>query len=656
MKDATKGLLLLSSPAKDCSFQFNAYLANQEQQFVSPQAKLTQANTLQLSPYSSFQDLPKDKLLVSDGSALSENSINPFISGNQSPNVSSCSSQSKSFIRKTRDKQSKSLEKHKSKKIATSKKSTRREKGKEKIKEEELKQTALIMRTRYLDFTNPANIQTKTSLRKSGPSTVMSVTRSKSSTLLEKLHKETCEKGSPIELLKEKMTKNKSKDRKIKKVKYKKENSKKSTIDNSKTVNKTSGTENRVINQPLPVSDSFIPICSTSGQDQISVVKGNDTVNGKLAPSKPDANIFLPDTTYSMKSPNQTVRIIGDTISPFRNNFAISTPSKTEQSENEIMQTLENIEKENLGNSCSISSCVNKNIETKVDISPDKLHNDQFEPTDVSHEEIVHTTNDLTDIISSDSISSIFPAEDNGISRDGSKTKFYKHKQKNLHNNSDIHTPRKKDNNKILKVKITKKKSPLKTPVKFDDFDDSLVEIKRRINPTELCNVSEVKVDNDISSMLTEPLEIVLNAENNSPSSHHIDRPHSCEKDSIINDQCEMLNKKTGSSENITQILNETTETEGDPCQTKDNKTVSLSLTNVSQSTNDINIKQENKEIYQEIGIYQGAQIFDIKDSPLRIVNSSAIVSEENGNSTKLNSTKRKRDEVGSQVKLFQLQ
>lgn len=121
MKDATKGLLLLSSPAKDCSFQFNAYLANQEQQFVSPQAKFTQANNLQLSPYSSFQDLPKDKLLVSDGSALSENSVNPFISGNQSQNTPSCSSQSKSFISKTRDKRSKSLEKNKLKKMTVNK-------------------------------------------------------------------------------------------------------------------------------------------------------------------------------------------------------------------------------------------------------------------------------------------------------------------------------------------------------------------------------------------------------------------------------------------------------------------------------------------------------------------------------------------------------
>ena len=621
---------------------------------MSPQAKLTQANNLQLPPYTSFQDLPKDKLLVSDGSALSENSVNPFISGNQSPNIPSCSSQSKSFIRKTRDKQSKSQEKNKlKKKMAANKKSTPRKKENEKIKEEELKQTALTIRTRYLDFTNPANIQTKTSLRKADSSTVVSVTRSKSSTLPQKLCKETCEKGSPIELLNEKMTKNKPKDRKIKKMKSKKKNFKKSTIDNSKTVNKTSGTENGVINQPFSVSDSFIPICTTSDQNQISDVKGNDTFNGKLAPRKPNSNIILPDSTYSMKSPNQSVRIIGDTISPFRNNFVIPTPSKTEQPDNEIKQTLKNIEKENLGNSCSISSYANISVETKDDISPVKLLNDQFEPTDVSHEEIVHTTNDLADIISPDSISSISPAEGIGNSRDGSKSKFDKHKRKNSHINSDIHTPKKKDNNKILKVKITKKKSPLKTPVKFDGFDDSLVEIKRRINPTEICNISEIKVDNDISSMLTEPLEIVLNAENNLPGSHHIETPHSCEKNSVINDQCEMLNKKTDSSENITEKLNETTGTEGDSCQTKDDKTVSLSLTTFSQSTNNININHESKEIYQETGIYQAAQIFDIKDTPMQLVNSSAIVRGENGNSPKLNSTKRKRDEVGSQVRLF---
>ena len=653
MKDATKGLLLLSSPAKDCSFQFNAYLANQEQQFVSPQAKFTQANNLQLSPYSSFQDLPKDKLLVSDGSALSENSVNPFISGNQSQNIPSCSSQSKSFISKTRDKRSKSLEKNKLKKMTVNKKSAPRKKENEKIKEEELKQRALTMRTRYLDFTNPANIQAKTSLRKSNPSIVVSVTRSKSSTLPEKLHKETYEKGSPIELLKEKITKSKSKDRKIKKVKYKKENFEKSTIDNSKTVSKTSGTENGVINQPLSVSDSFIPICSTSDQNQITDVKGNDTVNGKLAPPKPSSNIILPDNTYSMKkSPNQTVRIIGDTISPFRNNFAITTPSQPEQPEIEIMQTFENMEKENLGNSCSISSCVNRNIETKNGISPGKLHIDQFEPTDVSHEEIVHTTNDLEDIISTDSISSIFHVEDIGNSRDGSKTKFDKHKRKNSHN-FDIHTPKKKDTNKILKVKITKKKSPLKTPVKFDDLDDSLVEIKRRINATEISNISEVKVDNDISSMLTEPLEIVLNAENDLPGSQHIDVSHSCGNDSVIKDQCKILNKKTDPSENITQKLNETTGTKGDSCQTKDDKIVSLCLTTVCQSTRNININQENKEIYQETVISQAAQIFDIKGTPMQLVNSSAIVSEENRNSPKLNTTKRKHDEVGSQVNLF---
>ena len=635
MKDATKGLLLLSSPAKDCSFQFNAYLANQEQQFVSPQAKFTQANNLQLSPYSSFQDLPKDKLLVSDGSALSEN-------------IPSCSSQSKSFISKTRDKRSKSLEKNKLKKMTVNKKSTPRKKENQKIKEEELKQRALTMRTRYLDFTNPANIQAKSSLRKSNPSIVVSVTRSKSSTLPEKLHKETYEKGSPIELLKEKITKNKSKDRKIKKVKYKKENFEKSTIDNSKTVSKTSGTENGVINQPLSVSDSFIPICSTSGQNQIT-----DTVNGKLTPPKPNSNIILPDNTYSMKkSPNQTVRIIGDTISPFRNNFAITTPSQPEQPEIEIMQTLENMEKENLGNSCSISSCVNRNIETKNGISPGKLHIDQFEPTDISHEEIVHTTNDLEDIISTDSISSIFHVEDIGNPRDGSKTKFDKHKRKNSHN-FDIHTPKKKDANKILKVKITKKKSPLKTPVKFDDLDDSLVEIKRRINATEISNISEVKVDSDISSMLTEPLEIVLNAENDLPGSQHIDVSHSCGNDSVIKGQCKILNKKTGPSENITQKLNKTTGTKGDSCPTKDDKIVSLCLTTVCQSTRNININQENKEIYQETVISQAPQIFDIKGTPMQVVNSSAIVSEENGNSPKLNATKRKHDEVGSQVNLF---